>query len=189
MRVSDVHLAGIKVIDPQVFGDPRGFFLESYHLPRYAAAGIAAVFVQDNLSLSVRHTLRGLHYQIRHPQAKLIQVLRGEVFDVAVDLRKDSPTFGSWAGFYLSDVNHRQVFIPEGFAHGFMVLSSEALFHYKCADVYRPEDEGGLLWSDTQIGIQWPPAEPILSDKDRRWPPLARLSHEHLPRVAERSGT
>ena len=186
MRVSEMALGGLKLIEPPVFADPRGFFLESYHGPRYAAAGIDATFVQDNFSQSLRGTLRGLHYQIRHPQAKLVQVIRGEVFDVAVDLRPGSPTFGRWAGFHLSGANHHQLFLPAGFAHGFAVLSDQALFHYKCTDIYHPEDEGGLLWCDPDIGIDWPLEKPILSAKDNRWPLLAAAGPEALPQKAER---
>lgn len=182
MRVIDTPLAGLKRIEPRVFEDARGFFLETYHRPRYQAAGIDPAFVQDNLSQSVRGTLRGLHFQIRHPQAKLVQVLSGEIFDVAVDLRPGSPTFGRWAGFHLGGTRPEQVFIPAGFAHGFAVLSDTALFHYKCTDLYHPEDEGGVLWCDPDIGIDWPLDEPTLSARDARWPVLAALDPEGLPR-------
>lgn len=183
MRVRDTPLAGLKLVDLRVFEDRRGFFTETYHRPRYQAAGIEADFVQDNLSRSVGGTLRGLHFQRRHPQAKLVQVLEGEIFDVAVDLRAGSPTFGRWAGFHLRGADHRQLFVPEGFAHGFAVLTDTVLFHYKCSDVYRPEDEGGLLWCDPQVGIEWPLDAPILSARDTAWPPLSALSPEALPRA------
>ncbi len=183
MQVIATPLAGLCLIEPKVHGDSRGFFLETYHAPRYRQAGIRVDFVQDNLSLSVQGTLRGLHFQIRHPQAKLVQVLEGEIFDVAVDLRAGSPTFGRWAGFRLDAVGHRQIFIPAGFAHGFVVLSDRALFYYKCSDIYRPEDEGGLLWSDPDIGIDWPLASPLLSVKDAALPRLGAIASDGLPQI------
>ena len=184
MRVTDTAPAGLKLIEPRVHEDLRGYFIETYHHRRYLAAGIENDFVQDNLSRSAHGTLRGLHYQIRHPQAKLVQVLGGEIFDVAVDLRPGSPTFGRWAGFHLSGADHRQLFIPAGFAHGFAVLSDTALFHYKCSAFYDPQDEGGVLWCDPDIGIDWPLADPVLSARDAQWPPLARLGPEALPQAA-----
>ena len=183
MNVLTTPLKGVLIIEPKIFGDSRGFFTETYHQKRYQASGIDCLFVQDNLSFSVKHTLRGLHYQIRRPQAKLVQVLTGEVFDVAVDLRQGSATFGRWEGVHLSGENRRQLFVPEGFAHGFCVLSDTALFSYKCSDFYAPEDEGGVLWSDPAIGIPWPVSAPIISEKDRRYGLLRNLSPDQLPMV------
>ncbi|MFH0726342.1 MAG: dTDP-4-dehydrorhamnose 3,5-epimerase [Pseudomonadota bacterium] len=181
MNVLTTPLKGVLIVEPKVFGDSRGFFTETYHQKRYQQSGIDCPFVQDNLSFSVKHTLRGLHYQIRRPQAKLVQVLTGEVFDVVVDLRRGSETFGRWEGVHLSGENKRQLFVPEGFAHGFCVLSDTALFSYKCSDFYAPEDEGGVLWSDPTIGIAWPVSVPIISEKDRRYALLQNLSPDQLP--------
>jgi dTDP-4-dehydrorhamnose 3,5-epimerase len=183
MEIKTTDIQGVLLIEPKVFKDQRGFFMETYHQPRYRAAGIGTDFVQDNLSRSARGTLRGLHFQIKHPQAKLVQVLEGEVFDVAVDLRAGSPSFGRWTGARLSGANQRQFYIPAGFAHGFAVLSDTALFAYKCSDVYHPEDEGGLLWSDPALAIDWPVESPVLSAKDAAFPPLDQLDPEQLPRV------
>jgi dTDP-4-dehydrorhamnose 3,5-epimerase len=183
METKATDLKGVLLIEPKVFADPRGFFMETYHQTRYRAAGIRTDFIQDNLSRSTRGILRGLHFQIQHPQAKLIQVLEGEVFDVAVDLRAGSPNFGRWTGARLSAANHRQLFIPAGFAHGFAVLSETALFAYKCSDVYHPEDEGGLLWSDPALAIDWPVAAPVLSEKDATFPCLDQLAPAQLPQV------
>lgn len=181
MRIIETELAGMVVLEPTVFSDDRGYFMETYNLRRYADAVDGRAFVQDNLSFSVRNTLRGLHFQIQRPQAKLVQVISGEIFDVAVDLRPESKTFGQWAGVTLSEENHRQVFIPERFAHGFCVLSESACFLYKCSDFYDPADEGGILWSDPQIGIQWPVKAPILSAKDTAFGPLSALPFNRLP--------
>ena len=183
MKVLPTDIEGLRIIEPERFGDRRGFFLETYRQQRYAAAGISAVFIQDNLSFSVQHTLRGLHFQIRHPQAKLVQAITGEVFDVAVDLRPGSKTFGKWAGILLSGDTGRQVFIPEGFAHGFCVLSPTAHFLYKCSAPYAPADEGGILWCDPDIDIRWPVSDPIISDKDRGFPRLCDLKTADLPHV------
>ena len=175
MRVTPTAtLPDVLIVDPAVHVDDRGFFLESYHEPRYRGAGIAATFVQDNHSRSVRGTLRGLHWQTApRPQAKLIRVLAGEILDVAVDIRESSPTFGRWAAVTLSAENFRQLFVPTGFAHGFLVLSDVADVEYKCSDVYDPAAERGLMWNDPAIGIAWPIADPILSPRDRAHPPLA----------------
>jgi dTDP-4-dehydrorhamnose 3,5-epimerase len=170
------------VFTPDVFGDPRGYFKETFRTDRYGACGLTRPFVQDNFSHSCAGTLRGLHYQLPHAQAKLVTVLRGEVFDVAVDIRLGSPTFGKWVGEVLSDRNHRQLYIPEGFAHGFCVLSEEADFIYKCTDFYAPKDDHGIIWSDPVIGIEWPVKKPILSEKDRRHPVLSAMPREQLPR-------
>lgn len=174
MEVRQTELPGVLLIEPRVFHDARGFFLETYSERRYAASGIQADFVQDNWSHSRRGTLRGMHYQIEHSQGKLVQVMHGEIFDVAVDLRRDSPAFGKWFGITLSAANHRQLWIPPGFAHGFLVLSDEADFIYKCTDYYSPEHDRTLLWNDPAIGIEWPATgELVLSEKDRAGKPLA----------------
>jgi dTDP-4-dehydrorhamnose 3,5-epimerase len=183
MEIHPTDLDGALIIHPRVFSDQRGYFMETYHRPRYAEAGITTEFVQDNLSRSTRATLRGLHFQIEHPQAKLVQVIEGEVFDVIVDLRAGSPTFGRWTGALLSATNHHQLFVPAGFAHGFAVLSETALFAYKCNDLYTPEDEGGLLWSDPGLGIDWRVTDPVLSEKDAAFPPLTQLTPAQLPQV------
>jgi len=181
MKIITTSIAGILIIEPKTFQDKRGFFMETYNRNRYNASGINATFVQDNLSCSLKNTVRGLHFQIKHPQAKLIQVISGEIFDVAVDLRRGSATFGKWTGIHLSDENRRQVFIPEGFAHGFCVLSEFALFYYKCSDFYAPDDEGGIIWSDPDIGIEWPVINPIISEKDKQYQKLSRLNIDQLP--------
>lgn len=165
-------LSGVLLVQPKVFPDARGYFSETYQADKYRAAGLDRVFVQDNYSFSHRHVLRGLHFQRAYPQGKLVYVVRGEIFDVAVDLRQDSPTYGQWEGYTLSEDNHHQLFVPEGFAHGFVVLSESAIVHYKCTDIYRPGDEGGLRWDDPAIGVQWPVSKPILSDKDAALPLL-----------------
>ena len=157
------------VIEPTVFGDARGFFLETYHREAFHAAGLTMEFVQDNHSQSTKGVLRGLHFQIKHPQGKLVRVTRGEVYDVAVDLREGSATYGGWYGVYLSGENKKLFYVPEGFAHGFLVLSDETEFQYKCTDFYHPEDEGGVLWNDPDLGIDWPVGrvgQVLLSPKD-----------------------
>lgn len=183
MKVKTTSLPDLLIVEPDVYGDSRGFFTETYQQKRYAESGIDRTFVQDNLSRSVKGTLRGLHFQINRPQAKLVQVIEGEVFDVAVDVRPGSPFFGEWEGIHLSDRNMRQLFIPESFAHGFCVLSDTALFFYKCADFYTPDDEGGVLWSDPDIGITWPIPAPMLSVKDQAYPLLKELNTAALPEV------
>jgi len=172
MKVIEASLPGVLLIEPRVFSDARGMFWETYQAKRYADAGIASTFVQDNCSRSVRGTLRGLHYQLRHPQAKLVWVTRGEVFDVVVDIRRASPSFGRWFGTTLSGDQPRQMYIPPGFAHGFCVVSEFADFAYKCTDFYVPDDERGIIWSDQDLAIVWPIAEPLLSAKDARFPRL-----------------
>jgi dTDP-4-dehydrorhamnose 3,5-epimerase len=181
MKIIDTKLPGVLIIEPDIFGDSRGFFMETYHKERYGAAGMAAEFVQDNTSFSTNGTLRGLHFQYPHSQAKLVQVFMGEVFDVAVDIRRDSPAFGQWFGATLSSDNRQQLFIPTGFAHGFCVLSETALFSYKCTDLYSPSEERGILWSDPSIGIEWPINDPHLSDKDEKYPPFKDLNPAYLP--------
>ena len=175
MNVIETSLPGVLIIEPKVFGDHRGFFMETYNAKRYAEAGVVGTFVQDNHSRSRQGVLRGLHYQLDQPQGKLVWVERGEVFDVAVDVRRGSPTFGQWAGTILSEENHRQLWVPPGFAHGFLVLSEAVDFVYKCTELYDPPSERGVAWDDPAIGIQWPELGcPIaLSDKDLRNPRLA----------------
>ena len=181
MKVIETSLEGVLILEPEVFEDRRGYFMETYRQGRYKDLGISAVFVQDNLSCSVRGTLRGLHYQLPRAQAKLVQVIQGEIFDVAVDIRRGSPCFGQWTGTHLSEKNRRQLFIPEGFAHGFCVLSEKALFTYKCSDVYAPDCDGGILWCDPSLGILWPVKEPVLSDKDTKYPLLSQIHPDRLP--------
>ena len=183
MTVRETTLPGVLVVEPRVFGDERGFFLERYHAERYAAAGVGGRFVQDNHSRSRRGTLRGLHFQKQHPQGKLVEAARGRVWDVVLDLRAGSPTFGRWEGHDLSDETHRQLWVPPGLAHGFCVLSETADVLYKCTDVYRPDDEGGVAWDDPGLGIGWPVERPTLSAKDQALPPLAALAPESLPHV------
>ena len=181
MKVLSTSLEGVLVIEPSVFEDKRGFFMETYQQKKYRESGIDRDFVQDNLSYSVRRMLRGLHYQFPHAQAKLVQVIAGEIYDVAVDIRRGSPTFGEWIGVHLSDKNKRQIYVPEGFAHGFCVLSETALFMYKCSDLYAPDCESGILWSDPDIGIEWPVEKPLLSEKDSRFACLRDMPPERLP--------
>jgi dTDP-4-dehydrorhamnose 3,5-epimerase len=173
MKVVPTELPEVLLVEPVVHGDSRGFFYELFQSGRYAAAGIARAFVQDNLSRSVKGTLRGLHFQEPKAQGKLVQVLRGTVFDVAVDVRRGSPRFGRWVGLELSEAGARQLWIPPGFAHGFCVLSESADFFYKCTETYSPETERTVLWNDPAIGIRWPVIEPILSGKDRNASTLA----------------
>ncbi|WP_207064081.1 dTDP-4-dehydrorhamnose 3,5-epimerase [Motiliproteus sp. SC1-56] len=175
MEVIASSIEGCKIIQPKVFGDHRGFFLETFQAARYAECGIDLPFVQDNYSRSSKGVLRGLHFQINKPQGKLVRVVRGEVFDVAVDIRCDSPTFGRWEGVILSEENKTQFWVPPGLAHGFVVLSETADFEYKCTDYYDPTDEGCLIWNDSEIGIEWPVTDPLLSDKDRAGQTLAEL--------------
>ena len=182
MNRVETSLPGVCLIEPKVFADPRGFFLESYHRKKFEALGIADQFVQDNHSRSVKGVLRGLHYQLRHPQAKLCRVIEGEVLDVAVDVRVGSPFFGKWTSAVLSAQNHRQIYVPAGFAHGFVVLSETAQFLYKCSDFYDPSDEHGILCNDPELNIAWGLTDPILSEKDRKNLPLAQVPRELLPR-------
>ena len=181
MRFLETALAGLLVIEPQVFRDGRGFFLETYHREKFEAAGIRETFVQDNHSRSIRGVLRGLHFQIGRPQGKLVRVTRGDVFDVAVDLRRGSPTFGRWHGVALTADNCRMLFVPPGFAHGFCVQSDEADFQYKCTDLYAPELERGLRWDDPDLAIAWPLACPLLSPRDAALPRLRDLAAGDLP--------
>ena len=181
MKILPTGLDGALIIEPDAHGDNRGFFMETFQKKRYAAAGIDVEFVQDNISFSVRHTLRGLHFQQPHGQAKLVQVLDGEIYDVAVDIRRGSPTFGQWAGVLLSGENRRQFYLPQGFAHGFCVVSQTALFMYKCSDYYAPECEGGINWNDPDLAIPWPVRTPVLSERDESFPPLGAIDTRRLP--------
>ena len=175
MKVIETALPGVLIIEPKVFGDSRGFFIETFQLERYREIGITQPFVQDNHSRSPHGVLRGLHFQKTRPQGKLVRVSRGAVYDVAVDVDPKSPTFGRYVGVELSDDNHRQIWIPPGYAHGFCVLSALADFEYKCTDLYFPEDEGGVIWNDPDVAIPWPISAPRLSDKDTRNPTLCDL--------------
>ncbi len=182
ITVETCEIEGLKVITPTVFGDARGYFMETYHYEDYKAAGIDEVFVQDNQSASVKGVLRGLHFQINYPQDKLVRVLQGEVYDVAVDLRPGSATYGKWYGVLLSGENKKQFFIPKNFAHGFLVLSDYAEFAYKCTDFYHPNDEGGIIWNDPAIGIEWPIPEGmelIQSEKDTKWEGIAAFTEKY----------
>jgi dTDP-4-dehydrorhamnose 3,5-epimerase len=181
MNIIKTSLDGVKIIEPEVFEDSRGFFLETWNKERYKIAGIDVSFVQDNLSFSRRGTLRGLHFQNINTQAKLVSVLQGEVFDVAVDIRPGSPTFGKWEGVMLTGENKRQFYVPAGFAHGFCVVSETALFTYKCSDIYNPQAEHTVLWNDPDIGIKWPVKGLLLSDKDKNGIVLKDFKIENLP--------
>lgn len=178
MKVVSTSLPGVVLLEPARYDDERGFFMETFREGRYHEAGLGLRFVQDNLSHSTKHVLRGLHFQKR--QAKLVTVVRGEIFDVAVDVRPDSENFRRWVGGRLSADNHRQLYLPPGFAHGFCVLSDEADVWYKTTDVYRPEEESGILWNDPKLGITWPVAEPVLSRRDQANPRLDELSSDRL---------
>jgi dTDP-4-dehydrorhamnose 3,5-epimerase len=182
MNVVETNLPGVLIVEPDVFGDERGFFMETWNGKRYEEAGLPGRFVQDNLSYSARGVLRGLHFQNPQPQGKLVSVLRGEVFDVAVDIRVGSPTFGEWTGVTLSAENKRQFYVPPDFAHGFLVTGEDALFFYKCTDYYAPSAEGIVLWNDPEIGIEWPTDAPTLSERDGKAPPLREMPEGSLPR-------
>ncbi|MGP6489273.1 dTDP-4-dehydrorhamnose 3,5-epimerase [Duffyella gerundensis] len=176
MKIINTKIEGVKIIEPKVFGDERGFFLETYERKRYTELlGINLDFVQDNHSRSQKNVLRGLHFQRQKPQGKLVRVVSGTVFDVAVDIRPDSPTFGCWEGVVLSEENKKQFWIPPGLAHGFVVLSDSADFEYKCTDYYNPQLEACLIWDDKSVGIQWPIENPILSEKDKNGLSLVNL--------------
>lgn len=178
MKVKELEIPGVLLIEPAVYSDERGFFMETYHADRYASFGLPKKFVQDNHSKSSKGTLRGLHYQLGSPQGKLVRVTSGEVFDVAVDIRKGSPWFGKWVGVILSAENKHQLYIPEGFAHGFCVTSDSAEFQYKCTDYYAPAEERSIIWNDPQIGINWPVKEPLVSDKDKRAKQLSDMADD-----------
>jgi len=178
MKVSEHGLGGVLLIEPTVFQDRRGFFMETFSAARYAGHGIKNAFVQDNHSMSLKGTLRGLHYQLGRPQAKLVRVSNGEIFDVAVDVRKGSPTFARWTAAVLSASNRHQLYIPEGFAHGFCVLSDTAEVLYKASDYYCPEEERGIRWDDPDIAIDWPIKDPVLSEKDKNYRSLAGMESD-----------
>jgi dTDP-4-dehydrorhamnose 3,5-epimerase len=180
MRVTELSLPGLLHIEPVFFGDSRGYFLQTWQAEKYRAAGLSGSFVQDNLSLSKQGTLRGLHYQKPNTQGKLVFVLKGEVWDVAVDLRLGSPTFGKWEAVTLKGQTHNQLYVPPGLAHGFCVLSEEALFTYKCTDFYAPECEHGIIWNDPDLNIPWPVKNPILSSKDGKYPRFREIPESHL---------
>jgi dTDP-4-dehydrorhamnose 3,5-epimerase len=181
MKVVSTALPEVLLIEPRIFVDDRGHFLETYHVKRYEGWHIPSQFVQDNLSISRRGVLRGLHYQWRHPQGKLIMVFEGEIFDVAVDIRRGSPTFGRWVGATLSARDYRQLYIPEGFAHGFCVTSDRATVCYKCTELYSPEEDRGIYWNDPTLAISWPVTDPVLSGKDQALPTLADMPADLLP--------
>ena len=181
MKIIETKLPGAVVIEPSVFGDSRGFFFESWNAERFGAHGLPTKFVQSNVSSSSKGVLRGLHYQWPRPQGKLVSVLEGEVFDVAVDIRRGSPTFGKWEGVVLSADNKRQFWIPEGYAHGFLGLSERVVFTYLCTDVWVKEMDSGIRWDDPQFGIEWPLIAPLLSDKDANAPLLVDIAEDRLP--------
>ena len=179
MRVTPLEHPEVLLIEPDVFSDARGFFMETFHAAKFTQQGLPEVFLQDNHSRSVRGVLRGLHYQLQHPQGKLVRVVTGEVFDVAVDIRKGSPMFGKWVGAVLSEANQRQMYVPPGFAHGFCTLSEQADFLYKCTDLYAPGDDYGIAWDDPDLAIEWPQLDYLLSDKDIGNPKLSES--DNLP--------
>ena len=181
MKVTQTKLPGVLIFEPDVFGDARGWFVETFSGKRYEEAGLKLPFVQDNVSFSEKNVLRGLHFQYPHSQGKLVQALSGEVFDVAVDIRVGSPTFGQWFGERLSAANHKQMYIPPGFAHGFCVLSDTTLFSYKCTDYYNPATEGGIIWNDPDLGIVWPVDIPKVSKKDANYTWLKDIPKNKLP--------
>ncbi len=183
MDVKQTGFSGLLVINPKCFRDERGFFLESFHTERYRDAGITDTFVQDNHSRSRHRVLRGMHFQIKHPQAQIVTVIRGRVFDVAIDLRRASESFGRWYSIELGDEGPRQLYMAPGFAHGFCVLSDFADLHYKTSRFYHHADEGGLIWNDPDIGVRWPIASPIVSERDSAYPALRYLNSESLPHV------
>jgi dTDP-4-dehydrorhamnose 3,5-epimerase len=185
MRVVSTSFPGVKLFEPQCFSDERGYFLESFHTRRYRDTGIADTFVQDNHSRSLQGVLRGMHFQINNPQSQIVTVIRGRIFDVVVDLRSGSTTFGRWYGTELSDNGLRQIYMAPGFAHGFCVLSELADLHYKVSRFYDEHDEGGLIWNDQDIGIDWPIKNPIISMRDSSYPQLRELDRRRLPHIAE----
>ncbi len=182
MKITPQRIADLLLIEPQVFGDERGFFKETFHAARYAEAGMREPFVQDNLSRSKHGILRGMHLQHPYAQGKLVSVVEGSVFDVAIDVRVGSPTFGQWVGVELSATNHRQLYVPPGFAHGFCVTSESALFSYKCTELYHPETELGISYNDPELAIAWPVQDPLVSAKDAVYPRLSELDQSKLPR-------
>lgn len=182
MQVDNTNLTGVLVITPKVHQDPRGFFFESFQAERYRQIGIEQAFVQDNVARSSQGVLRGLHYQLQYPQGKLVSVTSGEAFDVAVDIRVGSPTFAQWYGTVLSDTNHKQLYVPPGFAHGYCVITEIADFIYRCTEYYHPEDEYGVKWNDPELNIQWPIDAPLLSEKDLHNSDLKSVNRNNLPK-------
>ncbi|AOR24773.1 dTDP-4-dehydrorhamnose 3,5-epimerase [Clostridium taeniosporum] len=185
-NINETKISGLYVIEPEVFKDERGYFMETYNKKPFLKAGLDMNFVQDNESKSTKGVLRGLHFQKEHSQGKLVRVIKGEVFDVAVDLRYGSPTFGKWESIILSETNKKQFYIPEGFAHGFLVLSDEAIFNYKCTDFYAPGDEGGIMWNDPDINIKWPLEKIeklIISEKDKVYPQFKDINFKKYPQI------
>ena len=183
MKVIKTPLEGLLIIEPSLFKDDRGFFLETYQEERYRKAGITESFVQDNHSRSLKNILRGLHFTKNKPQSQILTVMYGKIFDVVVDIRKESKTFGQWFGTELSDDSVRQIYMPHGFAHGFYVMSEYADLHYKVSGVYDPYDEGGLLWNDPEVGIQWPSKIINIADRDKKFPQLININNKSLPNV------
>ncbi len=181
ISVKETELPGVLVIESEIHSDARGFYKDVYHLEKYSSSGLGMTFVQDNHSHSVKNVLRGIYYQMTKPQGKLVMAITGEIFDVAVDIRAGSPNFGKWTGVYLSPLNNRQLYIPEGFAHGFCVLSDSADVIYKCTQFYAVDEDYGILWSDPTLDINWPVKEPILSEKDKNNPPLHEIPLTLLP--------
>ena len=180
-HIKDSKISGIKIITPKVYRDDRGYFFESFNSKDFKTLGLPTKFLQDNQAFSKKGTLRGLHYQLKYPQGKLVRVIQGEVFDVAVDIRRDSPSFGKYIEVHLSDKNNKIMYLPEGFAHGYIVLSETAIFQYKCTEIYHAEDEYGLLWNDKDLNIKWPVKNPILSQKDKNLPILHSINKKYLP--------
>ena len=182
-HIEDSKIPGIKILTPEVHKDDRGYFFESFNRQDFKKLGLPTKFVQDNQSFSKKGTLRGLHFQLKNPQGKLVRAIKGEVFDIAIDIRRGSETFGKFAGVLLSDKNNKIMYIPEGFAHGYLVLSNNAIFQYKCTEFYHPEDEFGLLWNDKDLNIDWPIKNPILSQKDKDLPTIQTIGDKHLPKI------
>ncbi len=182
-HIENSEIAGIKILTVQIHTDDRGYFFESFNSEDFKNVGLPIKFSQDNQAFSKKGTLRGLHYQLKYPQGKLVRVIQGEVFDVAVDIRIGSPTFGKFEGFNLSDKINKIMYIPEGFAHGYLVLSETAILQYKCTEIYHPEDEYGIFWNDRDLNIQWPMKSPILSKKDKSLPTLKSINEKYLPKI------
>ena len=182
-HIEDSKISGIKIITPQIYKDDRGYFFESFNANDFKKLGLPIKYLQENQAYSKKGTIRGLHYQLKYPQGKLVRVIQGEVFDVAVDIRRGSPTFGKYEGLHISDKNNKIMYIPEGFAHGYVVLSGTAILQYKCTEIYHPEDEYGLIWNDKDLNIQWPVNNPILSEKDKSLPTLQFIKENKLPKI------
>ena len=185
MKITQMQIPGVLLVEPRIFRDSRGHFLETWNSERYYEKGFAETFVQDNVSFSAFNVIRGLHYQLGRPQGKFVMVLQGQIYDVAVDIRRGSPHFGKWTAARLSSEDCRQLFIPAGFAHGFCVISETAVVHYKCTDFYCPAEERGIRWDDPALSIAWPVADPIVSEKDRIYPTLSEIAAEDLPVFSE----